>query len=74
RNTLQFLYPLRLRHTAAQARQNVHVILHAADLNRRTLKPFAYAAQVGMQRRSNAKVAKEGASLLCGKNQVDVNG
>lgn len=52
----------------------MHVVLYAADPDRRAFDLFADAAQVGVQRVARDLVAKERTTLFRRENEVDVHG
>src|SRR5450756_248621 len=72
-NAFQFLHPLRLREGAAKTAEQMNMVFHPADDERRAFERLGNAAQVGMQGVTRGFVAEEGATFLRRKDEVNID-
>ena len=73
RDAFQFLHPFRLRDRATKSREQMNMVFHAADLDRRTIKLFGNAAEIRMQRIPRGFVAQQRPTVFGGKDEMNVN-
>jgi hypothetical protein len=70
----QFLHPSGLRDGAPEAREQMHMVLHAADEDGRTIELFGDAAEIRMERVARGFVAQQRTAVFGGENEMNVNG
>ena len=64
-NALQLLHPFRLCNCAIKTTQEMNVVLHSADDQRRTFQRFGNATELCVQLFTNDLIAKKRAAFLC---------
>ncbi len=73
RDAFQFLHPFGLRDGAPEAREQMHVVFHAADEEGRAIELFGDAAEIRMERVARGFVAQERSAVFGGEDQMNVN-
>src|SRR5207253_11478819 len=67
RDAFQFLHPFGLRDGAPETREQMHMILHAANENGRAIELFGDAAEVRVERVPRGFVAQERTAVFGGE-------
>src|ERR1035438_447728 len=73
-DAFQFLHPFGLRESASEAREQMHVVFHAADEDGRAIELFGDAAEIRVERVARGFVAQERPAVFGGEDQMNVNG
>jgi hypothetical protein len=72
--TVQFLHPFCLRDGAPKSREQMEVILHAADEEGRAIESLGNAAEIRVERVACELVAQQRAAILGREDEMNVNG
>ena len=72
--TFQFLHPFGLRDGASESREQMNVVFHAGDEDRRAIELFGDAAEIRVECITRGFVAQERPAVFGGEDEVNVNG
>ena len=73
-DAFQFLHPLGLREGASEAREQMVVVVHAADEEGWAIELFGDAAEIRIERVARGFVTQERSPVFGGENEMNGNG